>query len=298
MLEKWKALSIAPAAKHWLETSEFAYVLHVFEPVVNLGNAQAKVLSIATQRIGNGPFCMLVAEQGFTKYIHRDSRIGALTGLVQIGDLQIDYGEAEIWDPKPAWPDLTADNQRRSWTGEQLYTLLKQHADPDSFAQLVVAPAHAEQPWATTLKAAEAPVAALLEAIAEQKPAPIQAAAAKLAGLGPGLTPAGDDFLLGVIHGLYSTMDSLKALTLSLNIADAAIPRTNSLSAAWLEAAAHGEAGEPWHELLSTIKGRDEQALEAAMMRILPTGHTSGADALGGFLAVLRLFEQRSGGAP
>jgi hypothetical protein len=174
---------------------------------------------------------------------------------------------------------------------------LKQQADPDSFAQLVISPAHADQPWATILKAAEEPVAELLVAIAAQDPASLQTAAGRLAGLGPGLTPAGDDFLVGAMHGLYSTMDSLNALALSLNIADAAIPRTNSLSAAWLEAAARGEAGEPWHELLTAVQDQNERALEAAVLRILPTGHTSGADALGGFLAVLNGPEQPLGAA-
>ena len=297
MPEKWKAISISPAAKHWLETSEFGYVLHVFEPVVNLANDQAKVLSIATRRVGNGPFCMLVEEQGFPDYIDTGSQIGALKDLVQIGDLQIDYGDAELWDPHPVWPNLADDAARRDWTRDHVHALLKQHADPESFAQLIIAPAHADQPWATILKAAEEPVAELLVAIAAQDPASLQTAASHLAGLGPGLTPAGDDFLVGAMHGLYSTKESLKALTLCLNIADAAIPRTNSLSAAWLEVAARGEAGEPWHELLSAVQDQDERALEAAVLRILPTGHTSGADALGGFLAVLDGAERSLGAA-
>src|SRR3990172_9825514 len=128
MPEKWKAISISPAAKHWLETSEFGYVLHVFEPVVNLANDQAKVLSIATRRVGNGPFCMLVEEQGFPDYIDTGSQIGALKDLVQIGDLQIDYGDAELWDPHPVWPNLADDAARRDWTRDHVHALLKQHA--------------------------------------------------------------------------------------------------------------------------------------------------------------------------
>lgn len=289
MLERWNAISISPAAKAWLESSEFAYVLHVFDPVVNLVNAESGVLSLVSQPLGNGPFSMVVAEGGFTEFIQAGSRIGSLPGLIQVGELQIDYGAAQLWSPAPDWPDLVGESL--GWTISQLRPLLSQHADPDSFAQLVIAPSHAEQPWARTLAAAAGPSAALLAAMTAPDLQGIQDASTKLAGLGVGLTPAGDDFLVGMMHGLYATRTELNALTLSLNIAEAAIPRTNSLSAAWLEAAARGEAGEPWHELLSAIQAKDESQFEAAVLRILPTGHTSGADALGGFLAVLEGFQ-------
>jgi hypothetical protein len=279
------AQSISPGAKAWLETSEFAYVLHVFEPVANLVNAESRVLSVVNPRVGNGPFSLVVPDTNFTDFIEAGSQIGSLTGLLQIGELQIDYSEAPLWAPAPDWDAAGPDSF--PWTVDHLRALLSQHADPDSFAQLVISPSHAEQPWAKTLAAARQPASDLLAALGQTDLQGIQDAAAGLAGLGVGLTPAGDDFLVGVMHGLYAVYGELNALTLCLNIAEAAIPRTNSLSAAWLEAAARGEAGEPWHQLLAAISAQDQAAFEAAVLRILPTGHTSGADALGGFLAVL-----------
>ncbi len=276
---------ISPGAKAWLETSEFAYVLHVFEPVVNLVNAESRVLSLVTPRVGNGPFSLVVPETHFTDFIEAGSQIGSLKGLIQIGDLQVDYADAPLWAPVPDWSATSPATF--AWTVEQLRSLLAAHADPDSFAQLVISPSRADQPWAKTLATARQPADDLLASLERTDLQGIQDAAVKLAGLGPGLTPAGDDFLVGIMHGLYAVHGELNALTLCLNIADAAIPRTNSLSAAWLEAAARGEAGEPWHQLLAAIGGQDPAALEAAVLRILPTGHTSGADALGGFIAIL-----------
>ncbi len=116
----------------------------------------------------------------------------------------------------------------------------------------------------------------------------MRSASKRLGGFGAGLTPAGDDFLVGLMHALWATRAEAEALALCLVMAEAAVPRTNSLSAAWLEAASRGEAGEPWHELLEAIRQEDHRILEDAVMRILPTGHSSGADALGAFAAQLR----------
>ena len=98
-----------------------------------------------------------------------------------------------------------------------------------------------------------------------------QEGARKLAGLGIGLTPAGDDFLLGVIYGLWlkiSTQTCAERVEVDAEtqrvveiIVDAAVARTTTLSGAWLEAAGRGEAGQPWHELVEAMRDRSVTAL-------------------------------------
>jgi hypothetical protein len=103
--------------------------------------------------------------------------------------------------------------------------------------------------------------------------------------LGVGLTPAGDDFLLGIIYGLWADGGREPARTrqIAACIAAAAAARTTTLSAAWLTAAARGEAGRPWHNLITAL--RDNKNVPQTIDHILATGHTSGADALAGFIA-------------
>ena len=108
-----------------------------------------------------------------------------------------------------------------------------------------------------------------------------------LAGLGQGLTPAGDDFLMGAMYGLWATRNPDEARDLAELINEAAAPRTTSLSAAWLQAAALGEAAEPWHDLFNGIIVDNSRKIFAALSRILAIGHSSGADALAGFVAVI-----------
>lgn len=102
-----------------------------------------------------------------------------------------------------------------------------------------------------------------------------------LLGLGPGLTPAGDDALVGRLLALHAGLVAFAnpatvAIDRLLTIAE---NRTNRLSLAFLRAAAAGECGQAWHALGPGSGSRAE-----AIRVILGTGQTSGAAALWGFL--------------
>lgn len=86
----------------------------------------------------------------------------------------------------------------------------------------------------------------------------------RLAGRGPGLTPAGDDLLAGYASGL-ALLHGLEAQ--AAQIVQQATPLTNSLSATLLLHAGHGEVPEPVHTLLDSGDLGD----------LLRFGHTSGA---------------------
>jgi hypothetical protein len=114
-----------------------------------------------------------------------------------------------------------------------------------------------------------------------------QEGVSKLAGLGIGATPAGDDWLVGGTLAFWSMLPDTEAESIGALIAGIAAPRTTQLSAAWLYAAARGECHEHWHALLRSIQADDEGAAWAAAAALIRHGHTSGADALAGFVMVL-----------
>ncbi len=111
-----------------------------------------------------------------------------------------------------------------------------------------------------------------------------------LAGLGVGLTPAGDDFLLGFMARIWLDPVLLppdwSASDLCQRIARTAGPRTTRLSRTWLEYAARGQFAEPWHDLVSALAADDTNAIHTTANRILNTGATSGRDAMAGFLII------------
>ncbi|NJN82992.1 MAG: DUF2877 domain-containing protein [Caldilineaceae bacterium] len=110
-----------------------------------------------------------------------------------------------------------------------------------------------------------------------------------LAGLGPGLTPAGDDFLLGFVAGLFlERLDRARgwsASSVGQRIAMLATQRTTRLSGQWLRCAGSGQFGAPWHGLADGARTGDRALLASALARIVATGDTSGRAALSGCIA-------------
>lgn len=99
-----------------------------------------------------------------------------------------------------------------------------------------------------------------------------------LAGLGPGLTPAGDDTLAGIllVFGAYDRAAAIAA-------ADRA--RTNDIARAFLVWAARGQSIEPVHRLLTAGEAGEAARAIADLLRF---GHSSGADLAFGLRLGLR----------
>ncbi|MDA1330070.1 MAG: DUF2877 domain-containing protein [Chloroflexi bacterium] len=285
-------LSLSPAAKAWLQETRIAHVLHVFDPVCNLINDEGEVLSLVDARVGNGPFSAVVARGGFTDWVSAHSGVLLSPPVLMVGDGIFKYFQAKLWMPQPDWTALREELDGLQKASKNVQVLLSRHAEAESFAWLMMPDSDQATYGNAVFERAKQAIGELLRALMEENIEAMRAAASQLAGLGSGLTPAGDDVLVGMMHALWATRPEVQALALSLVLAEAAAPRTNSLSAAWLLAAGRGEAGEAWHELFAAIAAKDAGAQEAAVMRILPTGHSSGADALGGFAAMIQMEAQ------
>lgn len=129
------------------------------------------------------------------------------------------------------------------------------------------------------------------------------AAAARLVGFGPGLTPAGDDILCGVVSGVQllapaaaaaepdrasiaaATDVAALAAALGTAVADLARHRTTAVSAALLRHAARGEVADPASGLLRALTGHGD--LVKATDELLAVGSTSGRDLTLGLLAAV-----------
>jgi len=103
----------------------------------------------------------------------------------------------------------------------------------------------------------------------------IDAAAAYLGGVGPGLTPAGDDCLAGIF--LVARIRWGEAAADGLVSAATAV-QTNDVARAFLVWAARGQSIEPVHDFFSAaIDGHRDQAVRA-LGALTGWGHSSGAD--------------------
>lgn len=110
-------------------------------------------------------------------------------------------------------------------------------------------------------------------------------------GLGLGLTPSGDDRLVGFLLGCYiqsrRNMDLLEAIQKAIAISH---DRTNDISYAMLKCAAEGRFNE-WLMMLSeVICHHDSKTLDDAIQNVFSIGSRSGGDMLKGFVLSLELF--------
>jgi hypothetical protein len=111
-----------------------------------------------------------------------------------------------------------------------------------------------------------------------------------LIGLGPGLTPSGDDLIGGVLIALHTTGHQDIAETLAEEILPIARNRTNVISFAHLASAAKGQGNETLHRILSAMNGQKSQRLPELLGIIDTVGHSSGWDAVAGLVLVLKAY--------
>lgn len=124
---------------------------------------------------------------------------------------------------------------------------------------------------------------------------------AALVGVGEGLTPSGDDVLVGVLAGLDAALEvSGEAAALRQRLCaelERGVLRTTRLAAQMLDAAAAGFYAEPVLTLLQTLAlpKPGAKALERDVAALLAVGHHSGADTLRGIGAALERVARPQG---
>ena len=262
-MQSIQTLSLTPNVKSWLAKSRYPRLLHVFDHACNLINEHREVLSVVTAQIGNGPFNLVVEnEVYFSEYLTCESPVIVSHHHLHLGDLIIDTADAPFWSPCPDWEMLHA---RRNHILLQLNQLRITNDREASLSD-------------------QFPLSSLSFALVSADIPTALALTAQLAGLGPGLTPSGDDILIGALYATWIVHSPEFASFITREIANTAAPLTTSLSAALLRSAGKGEAGILWHELFRALIAGE--AIQHPVSRLLSVGETSGADAMGGFMGI------------
>src|SRR3954467_517320 len=185
-------------------------------------------------------------------------------GRVVVGDLAV--SAAAWWNPRPRLPSL-----RPALLPEgvrQLRTALYGEGVPHSAFTLPGLPT-----------GPGGPLAALRGAVRRADLDAALRTASRLVGLGPGLTPAGDDVMAGTMAGLV-LLGHPAAERFAAGVYALAAGRTTELSRALLRHAACGRVSGEYAAVLHALVG--ERPLAPAVAGLLSTGATSGrAMALG-----------------
>lgn len=250
-----RGLIITPRAQNWIENGRPARILHIFDQVLNLVDGSGAVLSLLTPHIPIGPFSLILEENFQVRIpqirIQDPVTIKPAQKTLQVGSLEITTAAAQSWNPVPDWSQLKNE------------ALLDQPI-PDHLPMEI-----------------DSLYRRLLDCIFSDDRENGRPVVKALGGLGGGLTPAGDDVLMGLLFAFWVWAPQSEWIQA---VVDWAAPRTTSLSAAYLQAAGNGEATIHWHDIVAGQPG--------AVDRLLAIGHTSGKDAWVGFLQANHRFHR------
>lgn len=116
--------------------------------------------------------------------------------------------------------------------------------------------------------------------------------AGHLVGVGRGLTPSGDDFLCGVLSGLWfhrnnGGEDRTPSLNFFKDIAAELKNKTSPFSACLLSSAARGWQTSLVEDWLVAVHSKGKKETRTASNRLLAVGHSSGMDTLAGLIVTM-----------
>jgi hypothetical protein len=253
-----------------------------------------RVVALTAAPAGRGPLAIVVEGADGLGATSAGDPAEVAAGTLRAGPLTVGLTGAAIWDP--ALPPAVLSAGESAVTRHRVMGELLGRAPSGSVASLVGSARSTDHPihgaLLSRLERGLRAISAFLSGDADLAHA-ARAIRTDVAGLGPGLTPSGDDLLTGIMHAITlwpQIAARAGGLQARAAIMEAARGRTTRLSSAYLEAAGAGLATEPWHRLVRSLTG-PAGAVRAAARAMLRVGETSGADALTGFCwAWRRLF--------
>ena len=201
--------------------------------------------------------------------------------------MRFDFANADVWKP-PRLPRFSFDDLR---AGLRLVSRSALRRSPGGLGAVLVGldrlPDWPVLPNDPLFRAARTPIRQIAEWILrnlarkDERPPP---STQSLIGLGPGLTPSGDDFICGLLVALNYFGFADTACKLSEAVLPIASRETNIISSQHLRCAAGGHASSALFDALDAMLTcrRLEERLDA----IGAIGHTSGWDTLAGAAVV------------
>jgi hypothetical protein len=279
---------MSPHTRAWLLEAQQARVLHVFEKVCNLESNTGSVISLVSPEVGDGPLSIVVPIRSFISYVKVGMRIAIKGNQIKIGDFIVDVSDARMWDPMPPWGKIRYALGKDSGFISLMESSLREDAPTGSLAPLVISGGISDSITSSLIiERARSAAVNLGRGMHTGDVETCLRGVRGLSGLGEGLTPSGDDFILGCLLAAWASGLAEREGNLVSRISSESARKTSSLSATWIGAAARGECSAAWHVLFERLLGSGQDEIRAAAKRLISEGHTSGADALAGFVFLI-----------
>jgi hypothetical protein len=219
------------------------------------------------------------------------------------GIMTIDLDKADSWVPRTVEPGL-AQSAANACFGESLTAIQRLPLKGLGHTLKLISPPPSDRCYSTPsavetvlLRRAEPVIRELIAACRKRDMERILGSGLDLVGLGPGLTPSGDDYM----GGLLFTVHHLKAAfpgerrgegNLIDDFLESARRLTNRISHTILSDLAHGHGPAPLHDTVSLLlQPSTTQQLVASVKQLIRIGHSSGWDMLAGACTGMLLKE-------
>jgi hypothetical protein len=266
-----------------------ARVHSVFRRACNLESQRGDLLTLLGIESGNLPRGLRCAPAAisFAQWLRPGQEAVIDRGVLRVPEarLRVDFSSAPVWRCERVSIELRDTAVAPAL--ERLRGALGSHPAAHGFAPLLFcargAQSKLERSIATRLQRS---LPVLARALQRRQADEAARGLAQLAGVGVGLTPSGDDFIVGILAALWSRASAEPGTRKLLEGLAAPLARlafrSHAISRQQLVDAVHGRFAQHLVELMQALsRGED---VEARAARVLRSGHSSGADTAIGLL--------------
>ncbi len=276
----------------------------VYKRTINI-LLKEKMVSIQPQDLPNTPMFIGVDIRHDTfdlLNIEKDDQVIFKPDRFIINNHEFNHSSSLLWDPKLNYIKLALEDFNPEKT-DFLSNLLKIYGRREGLRDLVIYLYNKKLKNISidlgnnrlTAKALSL-VKAGMESIISGKSGDAAKSISGLIGMGPGLTPSGDDFLTGFLSVLLSVdidlrhlkefqKDLIKQIKNSLN-------KTTFLGGEFLKYACIGEFSQPFHQFYISFKSTDKAKIASSTINFLKLGHSSGSDSVSGIITGMLIINE------
>lgn len=274
-----------------------AAVIHsVFERVVNLELGHGRLLTLACSGSDDAPGTIVADVRGWRGFgLQAGGPARYADGLIVLADVAaITLDHARPWHCH--LPSFAPDQRLLRSNLSLAQGFLEQHGTGitlQTSAERAAAKKATGDFDPVLVRIFQLGVQQLWLALARNDLPQAQEHACQLVGLGPGLTPAGDDFLVGLMVVLNIPGSPGYALRqLGDAVVECALLRTHAISLAGLRYAASGRVPARVTRLCEALMHDSPTAMLAELEQVLDIGSSSGTDIVAGVLSGFALHLQ------
>jgi hypothetical protein len=290
-------LSIGEIAYETLSEYDKGYVHSVFSNVINL-RVNHELVSLISQGGFNSPISLKVDKENFDAYkVKEKIAVSAKKEALTIGNgIKIsNLNEVESWIPKTNKKETGQINTK---TLQLVSELVKIYGKPEGLKPLLHI-INGEKSSNMNIYSEKA--VPLITSIIESFPEELETAvnhASNLAGLGPGLTPSGDDLLMGLACtlNLFGNHYGINHEAFTQKLLRSIEGKTNFISRAFLKHYTEGKPSENIDSFYLSILNGNPEAIEENIRKNCRVGHSSGTDTIIGVLLAFKLMREHENG--